>query len=58
MLGFEFVKGDPTQYVMQYSGGQVVKEGPGAVVPVLRADHLGGGGADRRRWNTVSCSST
>ena len=29
MLGFEFVKGDPTQYVMQFSKGQVVQEGPG-----------------------------
>ena len=29
MLGFEFVKVDPTQYVMQFRKGQVVKEGPG-----------------------------
>ena len=29
MLGFEFVKVDPTQYVMQFRRGQVVKEGPG-----------------------------
>ena len=29
MLGLEFVKADPTQYVMQFRRGQVVKEGPG-----------------------------
>ena len=29
MLGIEFVKVDPTQYVMQFRKGQVVKEGPG-----------------------------
>jgi len=29
MLGFQFVKVDPTQYVLQYSKGQVVKEGRG-----------------------------
>jgi len=29
MLGLEFVKVDPTQYVMQFRRGQVVKEGPG-----------------------------
>jgi regulator of protease activity HflC (stomatin/prohibitin superfamily) len=29
MLGFKFVKVDPTQYVMQFREGQVVKEGPG-----------------------------
>ena len=29
MFGLEFVKVDPTQYVMQFRKGQVVKEGPG-----------------------------
>jgi hypothetical protein len=29
MLGLTFVKVDPTQYVMQFRKGQVVKEGPG-----------------------------
>jgi len=29
MFGFEFVKVDPTQYVLQFRSGAVVKEGPG-----------------------------
>lgn len=33
MLGFEFVKSDPTQYVLQFRGGQVVREGLGLSFP-------------------------
>lgn len=33
MLGFKFVKSDPTEYVLQFRGGQVVREGLGLSFP-------------------------
>ena len=48
MFGIQFVKAQPTTYLMKYRAGAVDARRHRAVDAVLRAAHLAGGGADRQ----------